>query len=199
MLTLFRFNIREKLMYVVFVSFIMSQVSYFTRLIPEIGFASSYIQYVLSIIVLVVLFRIAIYYSVVMNLTAIAFGIAVQALIILIVWLGLGISLSEVQDNSVVTAAIQILSSTIFMAASRTVSVNNIGFDYVPPSYRNYRVISRKSVITISAIGTVFVASCIIAFLFRHEYEDYLIIEGAIFIVTLPLFLYYSFNENKQL
>lgn len=197
MLTLFRFKVSGNLVYIVFVSFIIAQVSYFTRQIPEIGEASTYIQYVLSIIFLIVLYRISIYYSLVMNLTSIAVGIAVQALIIGVVWLGLGISLSDIQDNTWVRTSIQLLSSILFLTGARTITSFNIGFDYVPPSFRNYRIITRKSTVIISAIGAIFVISCIVAFIFRHQVEDYLVIESAIFLITLPLFIYYSWQENK--
>lgn len=183
--------------YLVFVSFIMSQVSYFTRLNPEIGELSSYIQLTLLIIAMWVLFRVPLYYSIVMNGAGFVFGFAVQGLVILFLW-QTGTPLGTIQDNALASAATQALSALLVIGFSRLIFIKNWGFDYVPTSHRAYVRISGVNALLLVIIVIAAVAACLTAFLFKNEFKDYIILSNAIFIISVPLFLYYSFRKDHE-
>ncbi|MBW7456847.1 hypothetical protein ACFOLF_09850 [Paenibacillus sepulcri] len=197
MFALFRFRFRDRMFYLVFVSFIMSQVSYFTRLNPEIGELSSYIQLTLLIIAMWVLFRVPLYYSIVMNGAGFVFGFAVQGLVILFLW-QTGTPLGTIQDNALASAATQALSALLVIGFSRLIFIKNWGFDYVPTSHRAYVRISGVNALLLVIIVIAAVAACLTAFLFKNEFKDYIILSNAIFIISVPLFLYYSFRKDHE-
>ncbi|TYP71729.1 hypothetical protein [Paenibacillus methanolicus] len=198
MLTLFRFRIKKRIVHAALVSLLMSQVSYFTRIDPDIGSMSSFLQIALSIVVLCIIFRTPIRWSVVMNFASAIFGFAVQGILLLVLWFGMGLTLETVQSDRLTGAAAQIASSVLFLAASRTVVTFNLGFNYVPIDVRSYERVTRSSAIIISSVSVAMVAACITAYMFRNDVQDYFFIALGIFVLTLPLFLYYSFRKDEE-
>jgi len=197
MFALFRFRLKDRILYMVFVSFLMSQVSYFTRLNPEIGELSSYIQLALLIIVLWVLFRVPLYYSIVMNGAGFVVGFAVQGLVILLL-LESGTPITSIQENALNSAATQALSAFVVIGLSRLIITKNWGFDYVPTSHRAYVRISGVNAVLLVVIVVAAVAACLTAFLFKNKFQDYILLSNGIFIISVPLFLYYSFRKDHE-
>ncbi|GGD75182.1 hypothetical protein [Paenibacillus nasutitermitis] len=197
MFTLFRFRFKRQIMLIIIISILMSQVSYFTRLIPEIGELSSYIQLVLFVLVLWILFRVPFYYSIVMNGAGFVSGFAVQGLVILSLW-GSGVTLSNIQGNNLIILATQLLSATILIGICRLIHIKNWGFDYVPTSHRAHVKITGTNAVLLSLIVFSASAACVIAFLMRYHYKDYLIYASALFVITIPLFLYYSLRKDHD-
>ncbi|RXZ78252.1 hypothetical protein EBB07_29805 [Paenibacillaceae bacterium] len=198
MLVLFRFELRGNYVYIALVSFIMSHVSFFTRMVPEIGAGSSYIQFALSIVVLTVLFRVPLLYSLLMNGAALVFGFAVQGIIFLTLYMMINISLADVQNNMLTGALTQLLSAVVFLAASWTVRTNNLGFDYVPTSLRHNTHVRGTNAVMVVVIGIGISTAAISSVVFRNQYESYVVLASIIFMATLPVFLYYSLRRDRE-
>jgi len=199
MFALFRFRIRPQLIFsIVLVSFLMSQVSYFTRINPEIESFSTYIQFILFILVVWILFLIPFFHSVVMNFAGIAVAFLVQGIQVLAIVQLYGGSLTDLQDNVWVAAAMQVLSSIILLALTRTIIIMNWGFDFVPTSPRANVQIKGTNAILIGIISFAVVLAALLAYIFRTNLDIYVISASILFLITLPLFIYFSVRKDTE-
>jgi len=197
MFTLFRFRLTDRLVVTLLVSVMMSQVSYFTRLVPEIGSLSSFIQLGIMIIVLWVLFRVPIFYSLIMNAAGFICGAATQGIVIFLVTFS-GVEMSTIQDNPWISTAVQLLSVTVVIAIARTIFTYNLSFDYVPVSHRARVKIKGTNAILMAVILTSLFITIMAASLLKGNYEEYVFVASATFLVAIPLFLYYSRRKDDE-
>lgn len=199
MFALFRFRIRRQLVYnILLVSFLMSQVSYFTRINPGIDEFSTYIQFVLFIIVFWILFLIPLFHSIIMNFAGVASGIVIQGLFILLFTQTSGQTMNSLIDNVWIASAIQILSSIIHLALARTIVIWNWGFDFVPTSPRSNVRINGTNAILIGIISFAIVISAFLAYIFKSNLNVYVACASIIFILTLPAFIYFSARKDNE-
>lgn len=196
---LFRFGLYFRLgVNVVLVSVLMSQVSYFTRLDPAVADLSSYIQFLLFVIVLWLLFQVPIFHSFVMNFAGLAATFAVQGVIILLVkYLG-GISLEAIQGNQLISTSLQFMTFLADIGIARAIYIWNLGFDFVPTSRRSYVKIKGTNAILLAIISTSVVVAAVLAFVFRNDFNDYVLYASFVFLATLPLFLYFSLRKDVE-
>jgi hypothetical protein len=196
---LFRFTLEKRLLVnVVWVSVLMSQVSYFTRLDSAVGDLSSYVQFLLFIIVLWVLFRVPIFHSIVMNFAGLAAIFASQGLIILIASFISGVSFESVIRNDATATAVQIITCLVQIALARAVYILNWGFDFVPTSRRSNVRIKGTNAILLAIISVSIVAAAVLAYIFRNNYDDYVIYASIVFLLTLPVFLHFSLRKDFE-
>jgi len=198
MLTLFRFQVRDRLGYLLFVAFLMSQVSYFTRLVPEIGDLSSFIQLALFVVLFRVLFRIPVYYSVIMNAAAFILGFVVQGMLVL-AFGAAGVSLDVIRDSMWAVLLMQLLSSALFLIMSLLLYRHEIGFNFIPKENRDaVIVIKGTNAVLLAVIILIVSAGFVAAVLSRSRYEDYVLTSSAVFVLSLPFFIYYSIQKDRE-
>ncbi|AZN42544.1 hypothetical protein [Paenibacillus albus] len=196
---LFRFSLYTRLsMNVVIVSVLMSQVSYFTRLDPSVGDLSTYIQFVLFVIVMWVLFQVPIFHSIVMNFAGLAGGLAIQGILILLTNYVGGLSLDTIQGSRAILTSLQFVTFLVQIGIARMVYIMNWGFDFVPTSRRTYVRINRTSAILLAIIASCIVVAAALAFVFRNDYDDYVIYASIVFLCTLPVFLFFSLRKDVE-
>ncbi|QHT62102.1 hypothetical protein GXP70_20385 [Paenibacillus lycopersici] len=198
MFTLFRFSLDKWLVRnVIVVALITSQVSYFTRLTPEIGNLTTYIQLFLFVVVLWVLFRVPLFYSIIMNFSGLISSFVTSGIAILLASFA-GANSAEIQGNSMLTAAIQLLSALINIAVARLIYTRNWGFDFVP-SERRFRVkINGTNAVLLAIIAVVVVLSVVITLIFRNDFDEYVITASLIFLLTIPVFFYFSLRKDNE-
>ncbi|SDX81747.1 hypothetical protein [Paenibacillus sp. CF384] len=197
--TLFRFGLDRRLIInVLLVSLLMSQASYFSRLDPAVGDLSSYIQFILFVLVLWILFRVPIFHSIIMNFAGIAALFTVQGLIILVASQVSDTSFSTITSNHATATAVQIITCLANIAIARTVYIKNWGFDFVPTSRRVYVEIRGTNAILLAIIAFAIVLAAILAVVFRNNYDEYVIAASVVFLLTLPLFLYFTLRKDTE-
>jgi len=199
MLTVFRFRIdRRAIVTTLIVAFLFSQVSYFTRLNPEIGGASTYIQIALYVIVTCLVFRVSFFYSAVMNFAGFIGLLVVQGLTIIVVGSVNGVSMDIVTSDAWVGMAVQLLGAFILLITARLVTRLNWGFDFIPSSPRTRVQLRGTNAILLALILFAISAFAVILFLFRNEYDNYVVYSSAVFIVTLPVFIHYALRKDNE-
>jgi len=199
MFALFRFRIRKQLvMNVLLVSFLMSQVSYFTRINPEIQGFSTYIQFALFILVFWVLFLIPLFHSVIMNFAGVASVMIIQGVSIMLFIQLAGTSMNSMQENLWVASGMQVLCAVIQIAIARTIIVMNWGFDFVPTSPRAYVQIRGTNAKLIGIISLAIVLAAFLAYVFRNNLDIYVISASVVFTVTLIAFIYLSVRKDNE-
>jgi len=199
MFALFRFRIRPQVVLnVLLVSFLMSQVSYFTRINPEIESFSMYIQFGLFILVFWILFLIPFFHSIIMNFAGIATNLLAQGLCILISLEITGLTTAELVDNIWVQSSLQVLAALIQLALARTIIIFNWGFDFVPTSPRANVRIRGTNAILIVIISLAVVVTALLAFVFRNNLDIYIVSACVVFLLTLSLFLYYAVRKDFE-
>ncbi|EXX91568.1 hypothetical protein BG53_00020 [Paenibacillus darwinianus] len=199
MFALFRFRIYSQMIInVLFVSFLMSQVSYFTRLNPEIGDLSTYIQFVLFILIVWILFRVPLFHSIIMNFAGIAAAIVIQGLIILLLSQSTGLTASEMLANIWIASSFQVLLAIFEIALARTIVIFNLGFDFVPTSPRSDVRIRGTNAVLMGIIIFAIVLAALMAYLFRTDPDIYVIGASIVFLLTLPIFIYFSIRKDFE-
>lgn len=199
MLALFRFRLLPRMIgNVLLVSFLMSQVSYFTRLSPEIGELSTYIQFLLFVLVLWVLFRVPFFHSIVMNFAGIAINALTVGLSILVVGKLIDMSLDEMVQNIWIASSLQVLSAVISLMISRTIYVFHWGFDFVPTSRRTSVDIRGTNAVLLVIIASALVIASVTALVFKSNFESYLYYSFPVFLLTIPAFLYFAVRKDHE-
>ena len=199
MFTLFRFRIKPRMIAItLLIAFLMSQVSYITRLSPEISEFSSYIQLVLLVIWLCLLFRVPLFYSVIMNFAGFAAGIVLQGIVVSGLMFLLGLSLADINDNLWITVPIQVLTSILELTLCRLLYVMNWNFDFVPTSHRADVKIggTNARLLVIIVLGISFAAA--VAYGFRDRFDSYFVYTCIVFFVALPVFVYYLLRKDYE-
>jgi len=197
--TLFRFRIKPKMIAItLLIAFLMSQVSYVTRLNTDLADISSYIQLVLLIVWFSLLFRVPLFYSVIMNFAGFVAGFVLQGIVIYGLMFLIDLSLAEMQDNPWILHSIQILTAIIELALCRLLYVMNWNFDFVPTSHRADVRFSGTNIILLSTIVLCISLGAIAAILFRDKFHDYFMFSYIVFFVTLPVFLYYLLRKDYE-
>ncbi|HUC93335.1 MAG TPA: hypothetical protein VMS09_15140 [Paenibacillus sp.] len=192
----FRFDPRVFLNFAL-ISFMMSHVSYFTRLNPEIGDMSSYIQLILFIVILCLLFRVSIFYSIIMNFAAFVAGFVLQGIVFFVIFNQMsGITLSELQGNQLLLTTLMIVTSMFSLAISRTLYVMNWNFDFVPTSNRTNVTIKGYNAIILVIIILSISITAITSYFFRFKYDVYVVYSILVFVISLPIFLYYAVRKD---
>ncbi|WP_274651702.1 hypothetical protein [Paenibacillus humicola] len=180
------------------VTLLMSQVSYFTRKIPEIGELSTYIQFFLFALVLWILFRVPLFHSFLMNFAGISASFVIGAICAGITYM-LGLSIAEIKHNEIVTASLQLLSFIFYIGIARLVYTMNWGFDYVPAERRQNVEIRGTNSILITIIAVSVVASVVMTLLFRNNFGNYVdVVSTVVFLLTLPIFLFFSLRKDNE-
>lgn len=199
MFALFRFRIRKELVLnVTLVSFLMSQVSYFTRLNPELEGFSTFIQFGLFILVFWILFLIPLFHSIIMNFAGVACSFIVQGLCMFLLLQTTGSSMDGLLSNVWSASALQVLTSLIQIALARTIVLKNWGFDFVPTSPRSYVTIRGTNAKLMGVISFAIVLAALLAFIFRNNLNIYVICASVLFIVSMPLFIYLAIRKDHE-
>jgi len=199
MLTLFRFRLdRRAVVTTLAISLLLGQVSYFTRLVPEIGDGSTYIQLALYIIVTCLVFRVSVFYSVIMNFAGFIALLVVQGLTIIVVGSINSVSLDIVREDVRVGMGVQFLGAIIIIGLSRLVSRFNWGFDFVPTSPRTRVQVRGTNAILLALILLAIAAFAVITYVFRNEFDSLVVYSSAVFVVTLPVFIYYAVRKDDE-
>lgn len=199
MFSLFRFQLNTRAFITVsIVAFMMSQVSYFTHLNPEMENLTTYIQFALYVAVLWILFRVPIFYSVIMNFAGFAVLVVVQGVTILALAEVNSISLTTIKNNGLVSAATQLLTFILMFFLARLILRFNWGFDFVPTSRRHDMQFRGTNVTLIAVITSTIVVIAVITYVFRNEFETLVIYASLVFLLTLPAFLYISLRKDNE-
>lgn len=199
MFTLFRFRIRTKMILnVVWIAFIMSQVSYITRLNPEIGDMSAVLQYFLITSTLWVLFRVPLFYSAIMVFSGFITGFVIQGITILTLTSTIGLTLETIRENIWIFVATQVLTAILTIAICRTLHIMNWTFDFVPTSHRANVKIHGTNAILLATIVLCIVLTAAAAYLFRNTFEDFVVYSLLVFVITLPIFYYYAVRKDNE-
>jgi len=199
MFSLFRFQLNTRAFVTVsIVAFMMSQVSYFTHLNPEMENLTTYIQFALYVAVLWILFRVPIFYSVIMNFAGFAVLVVVQGITILALAEVNSISLTTIKNNGLVSAATQLLTFILMFFLARLILRFNWGFDFVPTSRRHDMQFRGTNVTLIAVITSTIVVIAVITYVFRNEFETLVIYASLVFLLTLPAFLYISLRKDNE-
>lgn len=197
--TLFRFRIKPKMIAMtLLIAFLMSQVSYVTRFITDLSDFSSYIQLVLLIVWFCLLFRVPLFYSIIMNFSVFLAGFVLQGIVIYGLMVLLDLSLLEMQSNVWIRHSIQVLTAIVEIALCRLLYVMNWNFDFVPTSHRADVRFSGTNVILLSTIVLCISLGAVAAYMFRDEFADYFLFSYILFFITLPIFLYYLFRKDYE-
>lgn len=199
MFTLFRFRIKPRMVATtLLIAFLTSQVSYITRLSPEISEFSSYIQLVLLVIWLCLMFRVPLFYSVIMIFAGFAAGIVLQGIVMSGVMFFTDLSLDKIQANDWILLSIQILTSIFFLALSRLLYVMNWNFDFVPTSHRADVKISGTNARLLGTIVLGITIGAAVAYAFRDRFDSYFLYTCILFFITLPVFVYYLLRKDYE-
>ncbi|CDN42028.1 hypothetical protein [Paenibacillus sp. P22] len=199
MFALFRFQVnRDFFAKVAIITLLMSQVSYFTRLVPEIGNLSTYLQYVLFVGILWYLFRVPLFHSIVINFAGLFVDIGVTVGCVFIISAATGITLDTISANPVLTASFQILSAVIQIGLAYTIRVKNWGFDWVPSDRRVYTPFNRTSAVITALIAFCIVAAFILTSILREDFEGYLVAVGGVALIFVPLFLFFALRKDRE-
>lgn len=199
MFALFRFRLNTRAFVTVsIVAFMMSQVSYFTHLNPEMENLTTYIQFALYVIVLWILFQVPIFYSIIMNFAGFAVLVIVQGITILVIAQLNSISLTTIKNNGMVSAATQLLTFILMFFLARLIMRFNWGFDFVPTSRRHEMEFRGTNVTLIAVITSTIVVIAVITYVFRNEFETLVIYASLVFLLTLPAFLYISLRKDNE-
>ena len=199
MFTLFRFRIKPRMIAMtLLIAFMMSQVSYVTRMTPEIAEFSSYIQLILLVIWLCLLFRVPLFYSVIMNFAGFAAGIVLQGIVISALMFLIGMTLDEMQGNDWILFSIQILTAIVEIALSRLLYVMNWNFDFVPTSHRADVKIHGTNARLLTTIVLCISIAAVVAYGFRDKFHSFFVYTCVVFMITLPVFLYYMLRKDYE-
>ncbi|MBJ6364208.1 hypothetical protein ACFOQM_23595 [Paenibacillus sp. GCM10012307] len=199
MFALFRFRITGRLVVTVLtVSLMMSQVSYFTRSIPQIGEMSAFIQLALYVVVLWVLFQVPFFYSIVMNFAGFAIVVVVQGVVLLAFHFLSAVPADVVKDSVLLGSGVQVLSSLIEIAVAYAIVQLGGGFNFVPTSRRTYTRFNRSNVTILVIILTTVMLAATLAYLFANEFDSYVLSACAVFVVTIPAYLYVALRKEYE-
>lgn len=198
MLALFRFRLLPRMLVnVLLVSFLMSQVSYFTRLY-DLGDFTTYVQFVLFVVVLWVTFRVPLFHSFVMNFAGLAINVITVGGTILLAGALTGMPTEDMLANIWVASSLQVLSAVIAIGISRTIYVFHLGFDFVPTSRRTTVHIRGTNAVLLVIISFAIIVSALTTYLFRNNFESYLIYCIAVYLLTIPFFFYFSVRKDHE-
>ena len=199
MFTLFRFRIKPRMIAMtVLIALLMSQISYVTRLNPDLSELSSYIQLVLLIIWLSLLFRVPLFYSIIMNFAGFVAGFVLQGIVIAGLMFLVGLTWTDIRDNQWIFLSIQILTAILEVALCRLLYVMNWNFDFVPTSHRADVRFSGTNAILLSTIVLCISLAAFAAYLFRDKVGSYFVVSYIVFFITLPVFLYYLLRKDYE-
>lgn len=199
MFTLFRFRIKPRMIAIILlIAFLMSQISYVTRHSPEISEFSSYIQLALLVIWLCLLFRVPLFYSVIMNFAGFTAGIVLQGLVMSGLMFFLGLNLDIILNNNWIFLSVQTLTSIVEIALCRMLYVLNWNFDFVPTSHRADVKISGTNARLLGIIALCIFLAAAVAYLFRDQFDSYFVFTCIVFFITLPVFLYYLMRKDYE-
>jgi hypothetical protein len=199
MFALFRFRIRKELVLnILLVSFLMSQVSYFTRLNPELEGLSTFIQFALFILVFWILFLIPFFHSIVMNFAGVACVFLVQGLWLFLLLQTTGMPMADLISNVWIASALQVLTSLVQIALARTIILKNWGFDFVPTSPRSHVTIRGTNAILVGIISFAIVLATLLAYIFRNNLDIYVICASVLFVISMPLFIYFAIRKDNE-
>lgn len=189
---------KRRLADVLILAALLAQVSYFTRLNISIGELSSFIQLGLTVLVVWLIFNIPLFHSLLMNLFAMGFGFVGQALIIFTISLAMDVPMSSVISESNFALPAQILSTLLFLTTAYVIKTYNLGFSFVPTSRREYVNLRGLNVIILTVITAVIVILSIASVALSNDFDTYLYIVVGIFVLSIPLFLYYSLRKDNE-
>jgi len=199
MFALFRFQFtRRTVLSVLAVSIMLSQISYFTREISAIGELSTYIQLVVLVIVLWMLFQVPIFYSIVMSFAAFAVVVIVQGLTLLAFDLSGVATADAIKASVILGAAVQIASSLIEVGIAYAIKTTNIGFNFVPTSRRTSTQFNQTNIVLLIITLTTMLITGIFAYLFNNEFDRYVFAACCVFILTVPMFVYYALRRDTE-
>jgi hypothetical protein len=199
MFTLFRFRIKPRMIgMTLLIALLMSQISYVTRLNPNLSELSSYIQLVLLVVWLCLLFRVPLFYSIIMNFAGFVAGFVLQGIVVSGLMFLLGLTLADMQNNQRIIASIQVLTAILELTICRLLYVMNWNFDFVPTSHRADVRFSGTNAILLSTIVLCISLAAIAAYLLRDKFGSYFVVSYIVFFVTLPIFLYYLLRKDYE-
>lgn len=199
MFTLFRFPFnRDFLVKIALIAVLMSQVSYFTRLVPEIGSLTTFIQFPIFIAIFWLLFRVPMWHSLWINFAGLAVAFIVPIASVLAVSSTSGITLTQINESPTLQFAFQLLSAVLQIAIARTIYIRNWGFDWVPSDRRVYTPFTRSSAVITALVAFGLVLALVLTAIFRHNFEDYIVLVGCVFLVTLPTFIFFAIRKDEE-
>jgi len=199
MFTLFRFRIKPKMIAItLLIAFLMSQISYVTRLNENLAEFSSYIQLILLVIWFCLLFRVPMFYSIIMNFSGFVAGFVLQGIVVSGLMFMLDLTLTDIQNNPWIMSSIQVLTAILELALCRLLYVMNWNFDFVPTSHRADVRFSGTNAILLFTIVLCISLGAAAAYLFRDKFDNYFLFTYIVFFVTLPIFLYYLLRKDYE-
>jgi len=199
MFTLFRFRIKPGMITMtLLVALLMSQISYVTRLQEDLSGMSSWIQLVLLVIWLSLLFRVPLFYSIIMNLSGFVAGFALQGILLSGLMVLVDLTWSDIRDNPWIVLSIQILTVVLEIALCRLLDVMNWNVDFVPTPHRADVRFSGTNAVLLSAIVLGISLAAFAAYVFRDQLGSYFIVSYIVFFITLPVFLYRLLRKDCE-
>jgi len=199
MFTLFRFRIKPRMIAItLLIAFLMSQISYVTRLNTDLSEISSYIQLVLLTVWFCLLFRVPLFYSIIMNFAGFVAGFVLQGIVISGLMFLVDLTWPDIQSNFWIIMSLQVLTAILELALCRLLYVMNWNFDFVPTSHRADVRFSGTNAILLSTIVLCISLGAVAAYLFRDKVDDYFVFSYIVFFITLPVFLYYLLRKDYE-
>lgn len=187
---------RRRLFDILALAALMSQVSYFTRMV--VGETSSYIQLGLTVLAIWLICNIPLFYSAAINVVSMAFGFVGQGLIIVAISFAMNVPYSAVVSDPNYAFPAQILSTILFLTVAYVIKTHNLGFSYVPASRRVYVSLRGLNVVILTAIIVIVTALSVASIALRNDFDTYLYVVVGIFALSIPLFLYYSLRKDAE-
>ncbi|MFS0726120.1 hypothetical protein [Paenibacillus sp. 1P07SE] len=130
MMSLYLFPIRSYIPQIIFTSVVMAQTSYLLREVLMLDWLTPFFMLLWMVLLLWLLFRIHLFYALLMAVSGYMVYIVLQMLIVLIMQ---AVSpLAEIQQTFVYLKVVQLLSSLGVLAISWVLIKKRIGFSFVP-------------------------------------------------------------------
>jgi len=150
MLSIYLFPVRSYTPQIVFTSIVMAQTSYLLREVFLLDWLTPFFMLLWMILLLWLLFRIHIFYALLMAVSGYLVYIVVQMMIVLLMQ---GVSsLAEIQETFLYLKVVQLLSSLVALAISRVLIKKRLGFSFVPDritEHVRFRGTNRKLLVTL--------------------------------------------------
>ncbi|QJD87167.1 hypothetical protein [Cohnella herbarum] len=181
MLTTFRFSLKGYLTHALIAGTVMAQSSYLLRFVFHLDSVTPLVMLIWFIIFAWLVFRIQLFYALLMVVTSYLSYLTIQAVIILL--LQIGYSMDEITGSLVNVKLIQVAGSIITICFAIWLSKKRIGFSFVP---------DRSVKVVLKGVNLLLLAICIVACLFISGVA-YIFINYNFLYSTLSTFLFLSF------
>ncbi|WP_256758971.1 hypothetical protein [Cohnella sp. WQ 127256] len=165
MLAIFRFSIKGYLTYTFIAAAVMAQTSYLLRFVLDMDSVTPFFMLLWFIIFAWLIFRIHIFYALLMVITGYLVYILVQSTIVLL--LQSVFTLEELSGTLLNAKLIQVVGSTLTLAIALWLLRKRIGFSFVPDRMDEKVTMDKLNIalLVISIVSCLFISGFVFVFL----------------------------------